>query len=196
MSATAEVGLESRVGKRPVALPDGVTVKIDGQVATVKGPKGELSRKMPDGLDITVDGQQVVVKLSDDAGRQGKQFQGLARALLQSMVTGTKDGYTVSLDLVGVGYRAELKGKDLNMALGLSHPVNYTLPDVVTAKIETIDEGGLKKPRVHLSSHDKEALGQTAARIRSFRPPEPYKGKGVRYTGERIREKAGKAGKK
>jgi len=191
-----QAGIESRVGKRPVTVPDGVSVKFDGRTAVVKGPKGELTRVLPVGLAYAVEGDQVTVKLTPTAGRLGKRFQGLARALLQTMVTGTKDGYTTSLDLVGVGYRAELKGRELNMALGLSHPVNYTLPKSVTVKIEVIDEGGLKKPRVHLSSYDKEELGQCAARIRSFRPPEPYKGKGVRYTGERIREKAGKAGKK
>jgi large subunit ribosomal protein L6 len=112
------------------------------------------------------------------------------------MVTGTAEGYNMSLDLVGVGYRAEVKGQQVTLALGLSHPVNYTLAKSVAARVETIDEGGIKRPRLHLSSYDKEALGQTAARIRSFRPPEPYKGKGVRYTGEKLREKAGKAGGK
>lgn len=195
--ATAEtVGTESRVGKRPVVLPEGVTVKFNGQTAVVKGPKGELSRTLPEHLDFDIKDNVLTVKIGAGAGRQGKQFQGLARALLQTMVTGTKDGYKLSLDLVGVGYRAVLKGQELRMQLGLSHPVDFTLPDSVQASVETIDDGGLKKPRLHLSSYDKQVLGQVAARIRSFRPPEPYKGKGVRYTGERIREKAGKAGKK
>ena len=162
----------------------------------MKGPKGELQRKLPAEVQISIEDKTVTVLPGAGTGKVGKQYQGLARALLASMVEGTSKGFTVSLDLKGVGYRATLDGKQLNMALGLSHPVNYRLPDEVSVKIETIDEGGMKAPRLHLTSHNKEVLGQTAARIRSFRPPEPYKGKGVRYTGERVREKAGKAGGK
>jgi len=187
---------QSRVGKVPVALPKGVDFKMDGRKVTVKGPKGELSREMPAGITVRVIDKELVIEPALGAGRQGRQYQGLVRALLANMVHGTSTGYAMSLDLVGVGYRAELKGSDVHLALGLSHPVKYTLPSSVTARVETIDEGGIKRPRLHLSSHDKEALGQTAARIRSFRPPEPYKGKGVRYTGEKLREKAGKAGGK
>jgi len=187
---------QSRLGKRPVKLPKGVDFKLDGRKATVKGPKGELSRELPAGISVKLVEQELVVEPAVGAGRRGRQFQGLTRALLQSMVTGAAEGYAISLDLVGVGYRAEVKGQQVNLALGLSHPVNYTLPTSVSARVETIDEGGIKRPRLHLASYDKEALGQTAARIRSFRKPEPYKGKGVRYTGEKLREKAGKAGGK
>jgi len=187
---------QSRLGKRPVVLPKGVEFKLDGRKVTVKGPKGELSRELPEGISLKVENQQIVVTPEVGAGRRGRQFQGLVRALLQNMVKGTAEGYALSLDLVGVGYRAEVKGQQLTLALGLSHQVNYALPTVVSARVETIDEGGIKRPRLHLSSHDKEVLGQTAARIRSFRKPEPYKGKGVRYTGEKLREKAGKAGGK
>lgn len=194
--AQPEEIVQSRVGKRPVDVPDGVDVKLDGTQVTVKGPKGTLVKTMPEGVTVKLADKQLQVSIDPSAGRKGKQFQGLARALLGSMVEGTSKGFEISLDLVGVGYRAEFKNGSLNMALGLSHPVNYALPESVTARVETIDEGGLKRPRVHLSSHDKEVLGRTAARIRSFRPPEPYKGKGVRYTGERVREKAGKAGGK
>ena len=194
--STEIVSNDSRVGKVPVTIPDGVTVKLDGREATVKGPIGELTRIMPEKVDIKIDGNVINVKAAEGSGREGKQFQGLARALLAGMVEGTKEGFKVSLDLVGVGYRAELKGQELKMALGLSHPVIYTLPDCVKCTIEEINEAGIKKPRVHLTSYDKQLLGQTAARIRAFRPAEPYKGKGVRYTGERIREKAGKTGKK
>jgi large subunit ribosomal protein L6 len=162
----------------------------------VKGPKGELSRELPAGIKVSVVDQELVIEPAAGAGRVGRQFQGLTRALLQNMVTGAATGYNISLDLVGVGYRCEVKGQDLTLALGLSHQVNYTMPKSVSARVETIDEGGIKRPRLHLASYDKEALGQTAARIRSFRPPEPYKGKGVRYTGEKLREKAGKAGGK
>ncbi|MDD9934754.1 MAG: 50S ribosomal protein L6 [Myxococcales bacterium] len=196
MTTTQEVGGQSRVGKRPIDVPDGVDVKIDGRNVTVKGPKGQIERTLPTQVTVAIDGKVVTVTPAAGSGRKGKQFQGLARALLGNMIEGAAKGFDVSLDLVGVGYRAELKGQMLNMALGLSHPVNYELPEGVKARVEIIDDGGLKKPRVHLTSHDKALLGQTAARIRSFRPPEPYKGKGVRYTGERIREKAGKAGAK
>jgi large subunit ribosomal protein L6 len=187
---------QSRIGKRPIELPKGVDFKLDGRKVTIKGPKGELSRELPTGIQIkTIDGE-LVIEPEVGAGRRGRQFQGLARALLASMVNGVSTGYAMSLDLVGVGYRAEVKGQEVNLALGLSHPVKYILPKQVSARVETIDEGGVKRPRLHLASHDKEALGQTAARIRSFRKPEPYKGKGVRYTGEKLREKAGKAGGK
>ena len=186
----------SRIGKRPVPLPKGVEVKVVGRTLTVKGPKGELVRELPAGIKIVTRGQELHVEPEVGAGRTGRQFQGLTRALLASMVQGTSAGYAMSLDLVGVGYRAELKGQEITFALGLSHQVKHTLPKSVAARVEIIDEGGVKRPRLHLTSHDKEALGQNAARIRSYRPPEPYKGKGVRYTGEKLREKAGKTGAK
>jgi large subunit ribosomal protein L6 len=187
---------QSRVGKRPVPLPKGVDFKLDGRKVTIKGPKGELVREIPAGIKVKVEDQELVIEPEIGAGRRGRQFQGLTRALLASMVNGTSTGYAMSLDLVGVGYRAEVKGQELTLALGLSHQVKHTLPKSVSARVEIIDEGGVKRPRLHLSSHDKEALGQNAARIRSYRKPEPYKGKGVRYTGEKLREKAGKAGGK
>ena len=186
--------VQSRVGKRPIPLPAGVEVKVNGRKISVKGPKGALERELPRDVAIKVEPKSVVVLPADGSGRMGKQFQGLARALLANMVEGASKGYAVSLDLIGVGYRAEVKGQQLTLALGLSHQVQYKLAESVQARVEIIDEAGIKKPRLHLSSHDKSVLGQTAARIRSFRPPEPYKGKGVRYTGEKVREKAGKAG--
>lgn len=192
----ATIVTQSRLGKRPVPLPKGVDFKLNGRNATVKGPKGELSRELPEGIKVKIVDQELVIEPEAGAGRVGRQFQGLTRALLANMVTGAATGYAMSLDLVGVGYRAEVKGQAVTLALGLSHQVNYTLPVSVSARVETIDEGGIKRPRLHLTSYDKEALGQTAARIRSFRKPEPYKGKGVRYTGEKLREKAGKAGGK
>ena len=187
---------QSRVGKKPVELPKGVSVKLDDRKVTVKGAKGELSRELPEGIKVTIVDNEIIVEPAAGAGKRGRQFQGLTRALLASMVKGVATGYAMSLDLVGVGYRAEVKGLELTLALGLSHQVKYTMHSSVAARVETIDEGGVKRPRLNLTSHDKEALGQTAARIRSFRPPEPYKGKGVRYTGEKLREKAGKAGGK
>jgi large subunit ribosomal protein L6 len=183
---------QSRVGKVPIELPSGVELKVQGRMVSVKGPKGSVEREMPADVKIEIKGKTVTI--APTAGRQGKQYQGLARALLAGMVEGAAKGFAISLDLIGVGYRCEVKGQQLNLALGLSHPVQYKLPDSVSARVEIIDEAGIKKPRLHLASSDKMELGQTAARIRSFRPPEPYKGKGVRYTGERVREKAGKAG--
>jgi large subunit ribosomal protein L6 len=191
---TQEAGAQSRVGKRPVLLPANVEVKVAGKKLTVKGPKGTLERELPPEVSIKIEGKVVNVLPAQGSGNRGKQFQGLVRALLASMVEGASTGFAVSLDLVGVGYRAEVKGQQLNLALGLSHPVQFKLPDSIAARVEIIDEAGIKKPRLHLTSSDKMILGQTAARIRSFRPPEPYKGKGVRYTGEAVRQKAGKAG--
>jgi large subunit ribosomal protein L6 len=194
VATQTETTPQSRVGKVPMPVPSGVEVKVDGQTVSIKGPKGTLVRELPEQVQITLEDKVLRVLPHEGTGRLGKQYQGMARALLASMLKGAATGYNVSLDLIGVGYRAEVKGQMLNLALGLSHPVAYKLPDEVQARVETIDEAGVKKPRLHLSSHDKMVLGQVAARIRSFRPPEPYKGKGVRYTGERIREKAGKAG--
>jgi large subunit ribosomal protein L6 len=145
---------------------------------------------------VTLENGALVVKVLPSAPLEGPRLQGLTWALLKNMVQGVSKGYALSLDLVGVGYRAELKGQSLTLALGLSHPVSLVLPNEIKARVETIDEGGTKKPRLHLESHDKELLGQIAAKIRSFRPPEPYKGKGVRFTGEKVRMKAGKAGGK
>jgi large subunit ribosomal protein L6 len=183
---------QSRIGKRPVPVPDGVEVKVDGSKLSVKGPKGTASWNAPAGIKVVVQGKTVQVSPAG-AGRGAKREQGLVRALLVSMVQGVAKGYALSMDLVGVGYRAEVKGQDLNLALGLSHPARVTLPVGVKAQVETIDEGGVKRPRLLLNSHDKQLLGEAAARIRALRPPEPYKGKGIRFTGEKLREKAGKA---
>jgi large subunit ribosomal protein L6 len=184
----------SRVGKRPVDVPKGVTITIESSTVRVKGPKGELERAFPALVRVERDGDQLKVvptKSDRDFGR----FQGLTRAMLGNMIKGVSEGYKLTMDLYGVGYRAALTGTDLTLNLGLSHQVVHPLHPSVKVKVEIIDEGGTKRPRLHLESHDKEALGQTAAQIRSYRPPEPYKGKGVRYTGEVVREKAGKAGK-
>lgn len=183
----------SRVGKRPVPLLPGVTATIEDDVVTIKGPKGELVRKVHEDVRVTLENNELTV-VPNGSPKRFAQFQGLTRSLILNMVQGVHEGYDISLDLYGVGYRAVVDGKDLTLNLGLSHQVFHTLHDHVSARVETIDEGGTKRPRLHLNSHNKEALGQDAARIRSYRPPEPYKGKGVRYTGEKIREKAGKAG--
>ncbi len=193
MVANAPVISESRIGKRMVLIPDGVELRLDGRTLSVKGPKGASTIVVPAGVTVHMDGKNVRITPSTGAGRPGKRDQGLVRALLVSQLNGAAKGYAISMDLVGVGYRAEVKGQDLHLALGLSHPVKVALPASVKAQVETIDEGGTKRPRLLLSSFDKQLLGQTAARIRSLRPPEPYKGKGIRFTGEKLREKAGKA---
>ena len=196
MTAQArQIEKESRIGKQPVPVPQGVEVTLEGQRVRVKGPKGEMERTFRPEVEIAREGDVLRVRPATGSGRLGRQYQGLTRALLRNMVEGVSKGFQKSLDLRGVGYRADIKGQTLTMLLGYSHPVVMEIPAAVKMRAEIIDEGGLKYPRVHLESHDKELLGQVAAKIRSKRPPEPYKGKGVRYTGERIREKAGKAAK-
>jgi large subunit ribosomal protein L6 len=195
-AAPVAVQRVSRTGKKAIALPAGLTVTIAGSKLTVKGPKGTLEREIHSAVEVTKDGNSLVVKPRPESGDMGARFQGLTRALVSNAVHGVSAGYKVSMDLIGTGYRAEVKGQDVTLALGYSHPVQFKMPTGVSATVEIIDVGGTKKPRLHLTSSDKDLLGQTAARVRSFRPPEPYKGKGVRYVDEKIREKAGKAGGK
>jgi large subunit ribosomal protein L6 len=194
-ATSTESSRQSRVGKVPVGLPKGVEFSGDAKIVKIKGPKGSLERKLPPFVAVKKDGENLIIGITSNETGECPKFQGLTRALIANMVKGVSTGYAIALDLHGVGYRAELKGKDLTLSLGLSHQVKFALPATVNARVETLDEGGVKRPRLHLDSADKELLGQTAARIRSFRPPEPYKGKGVRYMGEKIRTKAGKAGK-
>jgi large subunit ribosomal protein L6 len=182
---------QSRVGKRPIALPKGVTVNAANGKFEVKGPKGQLSRPMTPNVKVKTEGQELFVVPTVE-GRDGARFQGLARSILNGMVEGTANGYTKTLQLVGTGYRAEVKGKVLNLALGFSHPINFPIPEGVTVTIPPDSKGTL----VILTGANKEVMGQTAAKIRGFRPPEPYGGKGVRYQGEKVREKAGKAASK
>jgi large subunit ribosomal protein L6 len=178
----------SRVGKRPVEVPKTVTLSITAGRCNVKGPKGELSRLLPPNVDVKVDAGSVSVSPTI-GGRDGARFQGLARALINIMVTGAANGYTEILELHGTGYRAEVKGPILNLSLGLSHPVNFPIPKGVKVEIP----GDSKGTVIILTGADKEVMGQTAATIRGFRPPSPYGGKGVRYRGEKVRAKAGKA---
>jgi len=180
----------SRVGKRPVDLPKGVTAAISKGALDVKGPKGQLSRPLAPSVSIKVEGTQLHVS-SDAPGRDASRLQGLMRALAATMVKGVAEGYERILELKGTGYRVELKGTTLHFALGFSHPVVFPVPKGLTANIPADSKGTV----LVLNGADKELIGQTAAKIRGFRPPEPYKGKGVRYRGERVREKAGKAGK-
>jgi len=191
-----ETVAQSRIGKRPVVIPDAVEVKVNGRHISVKGPKGSLEREMPTGVTIETKDNSVIVMPDTKIGRDGKRLQGLVRALIAGMVEGVSNGYKATLDLHGVGYRAELKDKELNFSLGFSHPVRFAIPDGIDVSLQIVDEGGVKRPRLEIDSHDKELLGQTVAQIRALKPPEPYKGKGIRIRGERIREKAGKAGVK
>jgi large subunit ribosomal protein L6 len=180
----------SRVGKRPIEVPKGVTATLNGRKVEVKGPKGQLSKMLADRVDIKQEGGKLHVN-STAPGRDGSRLQGLTRALVAAMVKGVAEGYERTLELKGTGYRVELKGTTLNFALGYSHPVTFPVPQGLTATIPADSKGTV----LVLTGADKELIGQTAATIRGFRPPEPYGGKGVRYRGERVREKAGKAGK-
>lgn len=194
MATAANVDKHSRIGKQPIPIPDGVQIQVQGSAVIIKGPRGELVREVPEQVEVRTEDGKLHLAPKKGTGKLGRQYQGLTRALLRNAVQGVSEGFKLSLDLYGVGYRAELEGRNLTLNLGLSHPVHYPLPEGIGARVEIIDEAGTKRPRLHLESNDKELLGATASRIRSFRPPEPYKGKGVRYTGERIVMKAGKAG--
>ena len=177
----------SRIGKQPVALPKGVSVSIEGTTVKVKGPRGELSQTFhPDMIIRQQDGQVVVSKPDDPAY---DAMHGMVRAMINNMVKGVSDGFTKTLEIEGVGYRGELQGKNLVLALGFSHPVPVTAPPGITFTVD-------KSQRViTVEGPDKQAVGQVAADIRGLRPPEPYKGKGIHYQGEKVRRKAGKAGK-
>lgn len=177
----------SRIGKMPIAVPAGVEVTIDGTTVTVKGPKGELSRTFQPSMTITQEGSEIIVTRPDDT-RESKSFHGLTRTLIANMVEGVSKGFSKKLQMVGVGYRATLKGKDLEMSLGYSHPVFVEAPENITFEVPSQTE-------VVVSGPDKEQVGQVAADIRKWRKPEPYKGKGIRYEGEYVRRKVGKAGK-
>jgi large subunit ribosomal protein L6 len=181
---------QSRIGKRPIALPKGCSATVKDGKLEVKGPKGTLTRVLPPGITGKVDAGAIVFA-PVQPGRDGARMQGLAWSLTRGMVHGVSEGYTKTLQLVGTGYRAELKGQTLNLALGFSHPIAFPLPQGVKCEIPGDSKGTI----VILTGSDKEVMGQTAAKIRGFRPPEPYGGKGVRYQGEKVRQKAGKAAK-
>jgi large subunit ribosomal protein L6 len=178
----------SRIGKKPVAIPNGVKVSFDNGTLSVKGPKGELKRTLVEGMNLEIENDQLLVH-SEIATKAGGAFRGLTRALVANMVEGVSKGFEKVLEITGVGYRAEMKGNVLNLALGYSHPIEYPLPQGISAEVE-------KQTKITVRGADKELVGATAAKIRSFREPEPYKGKGVKYADERIIRKAGKAGKK
>lgn len=175
----------SRVGRKVIVVPKGVNIALAAGQITVKGPKGELKRLLPTGVTLKIEKESIQVNRDDDS-RENRSRHGLTRALVSNMVTGVTTGFERKLEINGVGYRAEVTGQKLTMALGYSHPIVYDLPEPVQAKID--------KNIVILTSFDREVLGETAAKIRSFRPPEPYKGKGVKYVEETIRRKVGKTG--
>jgi len=177
----------SRIGRRPVAVPSSVEVTIDGRRVTVTGPKGTLSRDLhPDMTVSREDGNLVVTRPTEQ--KTHKQLHGLTRTLVANMVQGVSGGFTRELDLVGVGFRASRQGGDLLLTLGYSHPIRYTPPEGITIEVPA-------PTQISISGSDKEIVGQVAAKIRSFRKPEPYKGKGILYRGEKLRRKAGKSGK-
>jgi large subunit ribosomal protein L6 len=178
----------SRIGKLPVTLPQGVTASVDGKRVEVKGPKGHLGLAVHERLEIAVDNGAVVVRRKDDE-RESRSVHGLTRTLVANMVTGVTKGFEKTLEISGVGYRAEVQGQTLTMQLGFSHPVKHVLPKGISAKVD-------RNVVVTISGIDKELVGQTAAIIRAYRRPDVYKGKGVRYANERLRKKVGKSGAK
>jgi large subunit ribosomal protein L6 len=180
----------SRIGILPINLPQGVTVTVDNNnLVTVKGPKGELQQQVDKDIQVKVGEQEVVIDRANEEIRS-RSMHGLYRSLINNMVIGVSEGYTIQQELVGVGYRAEAKGQILELSLGFSHDIHFRIPDEV--KLETKTERR-SNPVITLTSADKQLIGQVAAKIRSLRPPEPYKGKGIRFVGEQLRRKAGKS---
>jgi large subunit ribosomal protein L6 len=174
----------SRIGRKPIPIPDGVKVSIDGDVVRAEGPKGKLTQPLCTGMTAKMDGKIMTIERLDDSRTQ-RSLHGLTRSLVANMVQGVKDGYERKLEIVGIGYRAQMQGKNIQLALGYSHPVIFPLPDGVTAEIE-------KQVSLTLKGADKALLGETAAKLRALRKPDPYKGKGIKYAGEVIRRKVGK----
>lgn len=181
----------SRIGRKPVPLPKGVTFSVDGGNILVKGPKGEMTKKIAPGITFSVDNDVVQVNRNSDA-RQQRAYHGLMRALLANMVHGVSKGFERKLEIIGIGYKAEVKGSKLVMNLGYSHPIEYPFPDGIKIGVEK-GKGNVNSVVV-VSGVDKETVGQVAAELRGKRPPDSYKGKGVRYQGEYVRLKAGKSG--
>lgn len=180
----------SRIGILPIKLPDGVTVNVnDSNEVLVKGPKGEISQKVDPDIKVEVNDNQVeLARLGEE--KRHKSLHGLYRSLINNMVTGVSEGFTIQQELVGVGYRAEAKGQILELSLGYSHDIHFQIPEEV--KVEAKQERR-SNPKITLTSCDKQLIGEVAAKIRSFRPPEPYKGKGIKFVGEQLRRKAGKS---
>lgn len=181
----------SRIGKMPIVIPEGTKVTLDDRRVTVEGPRGSLGHQLPEGTGIEIDDSRILVKRATDSKRH-KSLHGLTRTLLANMVTGVTDGFQKRLQIVGTGYRAEMVGKVLSVEVQLSHKVVFSLPEGIT--VEVGSPKGTKPPtqEIVVSGIDKQLVGDVAAKIRSVRPPEPYKGKGIRYLGETVRHKAGK----
>ena len=177
----------SRIGKKPIPVPKGVQVSLGDGLVEVKGPKGQLSQSLPPGVTMVLEDGQIVTSVGE--AREQRKFHGLGRTLVANAVQGVSEGFKRELDIVGVGYRAEVKGRDVHFALGYSHPVIFPLPQGIDVAIE-------KQTHVTVTGIDKQLVGQVAANMRSLRKPDPYKQKGVRYTGEVLKKKAGKAGAK
>ncbi len=175
----------SRIGKMPVSVPKGVKAVVESGTVKVEGPKGKLSFKVPEGIDVSINADKIVASRKDETPAV-RAKHGLVRALVNNMVNGVATGYERKLEIVGVGYRAAVKGTTLNLTVGYSHPVDFPLPQGITAKVEA-------NTTVVISGADKALVGEVCAKIRSVRPPEPYQGKGIKYFGEHIRRKAGKA---
>ncbi len=175
----------SRIGKSPILLPDGVTITRKGERVEVKGPKGTLSGRLPDEIDLEI-GEGTAKLLRPDESKRVRALHGLARALLANMVTGVSTGFSRRMEIVGVGYRAEVAGKTLKLLLGFSHPVEMAVPEDLSVSVE-------ENTRLRIEGANKERVGQFAAELRRLRPPEPYKGKGIRYADEQVRRKVGKA---
>lgn len=178
----------SRVGKKPIIVPKEVEVRLDGEILSVKGPKGELRRLIHPKVGLDINGSQITLSISDNT-KESSAISGLFRSLIANMVLGVTEGFKKSLELIGVGYKVERSGNQLVFNLGYSNPIKYDIPKGIDVQLD-------QKSKLVLSGIDKELLGTVAAKIRSFRPPEPYKGKGVKYLGELVRRKAGKAGVK
>lgn len=174
----------SRVGLQPIEMPSGVTVSFSGSTATVKGPKGTIAKELPSLCQYKQEGSTLTVSRSSE-DKTARSMHGLARTLLSNMIVGVTEGFFKELEVVGVGYRAEMKGKDLVLSLGFSHPVNFAIPEGITIETPSLTQ-------IKVSGIRKDLVGQVAADIRKIRPPEPYKGKGVKYVGELIQRKAGK----
>ena len=188
MSERNKNNIMSRIGKNPINIPDGVDVKHSGTLITVKGPKGELKWNHPGSMKVSTQDNSVVVERSSDA-KPHRALHGTTRSIIANMITGTSEGYKRVLNIIGVGYRAQVQGQKISFSLGFSHPVEYALPDGIKASVDK------KQIELTLEGFDKQLIGQVAANIRALRPPNVYKGKGVRYSDEIVKLKVGKAGK-
>ncbi|MFA5518519.1 MAG: 50S ribosomal protein L6 [Spirochaetota bacterium] len=178
----------SRIGKQPIEIPQGVTVDIASRVITVKGPLGENRLTLLDGVNVQIDANIMNVVIENDEDKQQNSYHGLSRTLINNMVVGVATGFVKELEIIGVGYRAAQQGPDIQFQLGYSHPIIFKAPDGITLEVTDVTKFKVK-------GRDKEQVGQVAADIRKLRPPEPYKGKGIRYKNEQVRKKAGKTGK-